>query len=108
MAPATPRRAASLVLLRRGGRHRQRGVELLLVRRSPEASFMPGVWVFPAGVVESDEAVPRGLDGEDSPADGVELAHRRWAVRELREEAGIELPAGLELRPWSRWITPEA
>ena len=51
MAPATPRPAASLILLRRGGKHRQRGVEVLLVRRSPEASFMPGVWVFPGGVV---------------------------------------------------------
>jgi 8-oxo-dGTP pyrophosphatase MutT (NUDIX family) len=108
MTTATPRPAASLILLRRGGRHRQRGVELLLVRRSPEASFMPGVWVFPGGVVESEEAVPRGIEGEDSAADGVELAHRACAVRELREEAGIELPAGLELRPWSRWITPEA
>ena len=108
MTTATPRPAASLILLRRGGRHRQRGVELLLVRRSPEASFMPGVWVFPGGVVESDEAVPRGIEGEDSAADGVELAHRACAVRELREEAGIELPSELELRPWSRWITPEA
>ncbi len=108
MTTATPRPAASLILLRRGGRHRQRGVELLLVRRSPEASFMPGVWVFPGGVVESDEAIPRGIEGEDSAADGVELAHRACAVRELREEAGIELPAELELCPWSRWITPEA
>ena len=108
MKPTTPRSAASLILLRRGGRHRQRGVEVLLVRRSPEASFMPGVWVFPGGVVESDEAVPRSLEGEAPDADGVELAHRACAVRELREEAGIELPAGLELRPWSRWITPEA
>ena len=108
MTTATPRPAASLILLRRGGRHRQRGVEVLLVRRSPESSFMPGVWVFPGGVVESDEAVPRGIEGEDSAADGVELAHRACAVRELREEAGIELPSELELRPWSRWITPEA
>jgi 8-oxo-dGTP pyrophosphatase MutT (NUDIX family) len=107
MTTATPRPAASLILLRRGGRHRQRGVEVLLVRRTPEASFMPGVWVFPGGVVESDEAVPRAIEGEESAADGVELAHRACAVRELREEAGIELPAELELRPWSRWITPE-
>ena len=28
------------------------GIEVLLVRRSPEASFMPGVWVFPGGVVD--------------------------------------------------------
>jgi 8-oxo-dGTP pyrophosphatase MutT (NUDIX family) len=108
MDPATPRRAASLILLRRGGRHRKRGVEVLLVRRSPEASFMPGVWVFPGGVVESDEAVPGSIEGQAHDADGLELAHRACAVRELREEAGIELPADLELRPWSRWITPEA
>jgi 8-oxo-dGTP pyrophosphatase MutT (NUDIX family) len=94
MEPATPRSAASLILLRRGGRHRQRGVEVLLVRRSPEASFMPGVWVFPGGTVEARE-------GED------EAAHRACAVRELEEEAGIELPEDAELLPWSRWITPE-
>ena len=40
-------------------------------------------------------------------ADAEELAHRACAVRELREEAGIELPGDAELLPWSRWITPE-
>ena len=107
MTPATPRPAASLILLRRGGRHRQGGVEVLLVRRSPEASFMPGVWVFPGGVVEADDAGPeveRGGTAEERQ----ELAHRACAARELEEEAGIELPAGADLQPWSRWITPEA
>jgi 8-oxo-dGTP pyrophosphatase MutT (NUDIX family) len=103
MGSATPRRAASLILLRRGGKHRQRGVEVLLVRRNPEASFMPGVWVFPGGVVETGDSV----EGE-AGARGNELAHRACAVRELGEEAGIELPAEADLRPWSRWITPEA
>ena len=28
-------------------------------------------------------------------------------MRELHEEAGIELSADAELLPWSRWITPE-
>jgi 8-oxo-dGTP pyrophosphatase MutT (NUDIX family) len=115
MAPATPRPAASLILLRRGGRHRQRGVEVLLVRRSPRAGFMPGVWVFPGGVVESDEMLPpvvEGARGGVGPAEEAldleELAHRACAVRELGEEAGIELPGDAELHPWSRWITPEA
>jgi 8-oxo-dGTP pyrophosphatase MutT (NUDIX family) len=107
VAPATPRPAASLILLRRGGKHRQRGVEVLLVRRSPEASFMPGVWVFPGGVVEADESVAPEVKAEASGADGEELAHRACAVRELREEAGIELSVDAGLRPWSRWITPE-
>jgi 8-oxo-dGTP pyrophosphatase MutT (NUDIX family) len=107
MAPATPRPAASLILLRRGGKHRQRGVEVLLVRRSPEASFMPGVWVFPGGVVEADDSVLPEVGAGTSSADREELAHRACAVRELHEEAGIELSADADLRPWSRWITPE-
>jgi 8-oxo-dGTP pyrophosphatase MutT (NUDIX family) len=90
-----PRPASSLILLRRGGRHRDRGVEILLVRRSPEARFMPGVWVFPGG----------GVDAADGGAG--EAAHRAAAVRELHEEAGIELPHDAELLAWSRWITPE-
>jgi 8-oxo-dGTP pyrophosphatase MutT (NUDIX family) len=92
--PSTPRPAASIVLLRRGGKHSQRALEVLLLRRSEEASFMPGVWVFPGGSV--DEA-----DGSDEPG------LRACALRELAEEAGIELEAGEELVPFTRWITPE-
>jgi 8-oxo-dGTP pyrophosphatase MutT (NUDIX family) len=94
-APSTPRPAASVVLLRRGGRHSQRSLEVLMLRRSEEARFMPGVWVFPGGSVDA--------------ADGAEEAgYRVCALRELSEEAGIELPAGEELVPFCRWITPEA
>ena len=90
--PATPRPASTVILLRRGGKHADRELELLLVRRNPEAGFMPGVWVFPGGSVDPE-------DGEG------EEANRACAVRELREEAGIELdPAGLVA--YSRWITP--
>jgi len=92
--PATPRPSASVVLLRRGGRHRQRGLEVLLLRRSERAKFMPGVWVFPGGGVDPD-------DGEGEPG------HRACAVRELSEEAGIELGEHDELVLFSRWITPE-
>lgn len=56
---------------------------------------MPGVWVFPGGGVDAG-------DGADE-----EAAHRAAAVRELHEEAGIELGADAELIAWSRWITPE-
>jgi 8-oxo-dGTP pyrophosphatase MutT (NUDIX family) len=91
--PATPRPAATVILLRRGGKHAERGIEVLLVQRNPEARFMPGVWVFPGGAVD--------------PADGEgEAAHRAAAVRELAEEAGIEVPAD-ELIAYSRWITPK-
>jgi 8-oxo-dGTP pyrophosphatase MutT (NUDIX family) len=92
--PSEPRPAASVVLLRRGGKHGDRELEVLLLKRSEEAKFMPGVWVFPGGAVDT--------------ADGVdEAGHRACAARELAEEAGIELPAEEELVLFSRWITPE-
>ncbi len=93
-APAVPRPAATVILLRRGGKHAERGLEILLVQRNPEARFMPGVWVFPGGAV--DEADGEG-EGEE--------AHRAAAARELSEEAGIDVPAE-EMVAYSRWITP--
>jgi 8-oxo-dGTP pyrophosphatase MutT (NUDIX family) len=93
--PSTPRPAASVVLLRRGGKHSERALEVLMLKRTEEAKFMPGVWVFPGGAVD--------------PADGAdEAGFRACAIRELAEEAAIELPAGEELVLFSRWITPEA
>ncbi len=89
-----PRPSASVVLLRRGGKHADRALEVLLLKRTEKAKFMPGVWVFPGGAVDPG-------DGED------EAGHRACAVRELAEEAGIELPAEEELVLFSRWITPE-
>lgn len=87
--PTPPRQAATVILLRGGAQ----SIELLLVKRNPRARFMGGVWVFPGGAVEQAE-------GED------DRAHRAAAVRELREEAGVELPDTDELVKFSRWITP--
>jgi 8-oxo-dGTP pyrophosphatase MutT (NUDIX family) len=92
--PAVPRPSASVVLLRRGGRHKDRALEVLLLKRTEEAKFMPGVWVFPGG----------GVDEADGTG---EAGYRACAVRELAEEAGIELPGDEELVLFSRWITPE-
>jgi 8-oxo-dGTP pyrophosphatase MutT (NUDIX family) len=79
-----PRLAATVIVLRGGAD----ALEVLLVQRNPEARFMGGAWVFPGGAVSA---------GEDT---------REAAVREVAEEAGIELPAAEELLPFSRWITP--
>lgn len=92
--PSVPRPSASVVLLRRGGKHADRALEVLMLKRSMDAKFMPGVWVFPGGAVDLE-------DGEN------EAGFRACAVRELREEAGIELPPDEELVLFSRWITPE-
>ncbi len=55
---------------------------------------MPGVWVFPGGALDP-------VDGDGEPG------YRNCAVRELAEEAGIELAPDQELVLFSRWITPE-
>jgi 8-oxo-dGTP pyrophosphatase MutT (NUDIX family) len=94
--PATPRPAATVILLRRGGRHGDRGLEVLFAKRTEEASFMPGVWVFPGGAVDAAE-----LEGHAE-----DEAYRVCGARELEEEVGVELDPS-ELRQWIRWITPE-
>ena len=104
--PAPARAAATIILLRRGGKHAQRALEVLLVKRNPTARFMPGVWVFPGGTVDADELI-LGVSGAETDVDADELAHRAAAIRELGEEAGIQLPPDAELWLWSRWITPE-
>lgn len=90
--PATPPRQAATVILLRGGAE---SLEVLLVRRTPEARFMGGVWVFPGGAVDDHEG-----DGDG--------AHRRAAIRELHEEAAIALENPAALVKFSRWITPAA
>ncbi len=88
--PETIPRLAATVILLRGG---DKTLEVLLAQRNPAARFMGGAWVFPGGAV--------------TPADGEgEAALRTAAIRELAEEAGIELAEPGELVQFSRWITP--
>jgi len=90
LGPSTePRPAGTVILLRGGGV----ALEVLLVRRNPNARFMGGAWVFPGGAVNRQEG--RGDD-----------AHRAAAIRELEEEAGVKIADPSELVPFSRWITP--
>jgi 8-oxo-dGTP pyrophosphatase MutT (NUDIX family) len=82
---ADAREAATLILIRDS----DEGPEVLLVQRNPEQRFMGGAWVFPGGATSAEDA--------DEVA---------AAVRELEEEAGIELAGHHELVRFSRWITP--
>jgi 8-oxo-dGTP pyrophosphatase MutT (NUDIX family) len=84
-ATTVPRASASLILLRDA----DPGPEVLLVQRNPEQRFMGGAWVFPGGATADEDHDERAT-----------------AVRELEEEAGIELSDGHELVRFSRWITP--
>ena len=90
-AETVPRTAATVILLRGG----DQSLEVLLAQRNPAARFMGGAWVFPGGAV--------------SPADGDgDAGLRAAAVRELREEAGVQLADRGALVAFSRWITPAA
>jgi 8-oxo-dGTP pyrophosphatase MutT (NUDIX family) len=83
-AVTTPREAATVIVLRGGSET----LEVLLVRRNPSQKFMGGAWVFPGGAVDADED------------------HRVAGVREVAEEASVELPDVEALIEFSRWITP--
>ncbi len=87
--PTRPRPASTVLLTRAGAR----SLEVLLVKRNPAARFMGSAWVFPGGAVDREEG-----DGE--------AAHRRAAVRELQEEAGVRVPDPDALVLVSRWVTP--
>lgn len=96
--PATPRPAATIVLLRDGAG----GLELLLMKRNRSAGFVPGAYVFPGGRVDAsdatDEAVAR-VDGltTKAAADRLEIpdgdpsamAFYLAALREAFEETGL-------------------
>lgn len=92
--PAHPRRAATVLVLRRGP---DGDIQVLLVRRSRTASFMANSYVFPGGRVDDADY-----------AGGEALASRCAAARELREEVGIELQRPEDMPFFSHWITPSA
>ena len=77
--------AATVVLVRDG----DQGLETLLVQRSKAVAHMGGMWVFPGGRV--DEA--------DYPPDRDEyVAALNAAIRETREEAGLEISSDQQAR----------
>ena len=90
----SPIPSATVILLREG----DGGVETLLVRRQPGTAPFAGAWVFPGGAIEA-------ADGSTHPGDAWPEAARRAAVRELQEEAGLDVMTH-ELVPFSCWTSP--
>lgn len=85
--------AATVVLVRDGAE----GLEALLVQRNKAVQHMGGMWVFPGGKV----------DAVDYPGDHDEYqAAVNAAIRETREEAGLDVRAE-QLVYLSHWTTPE-
>ena len=78
-----PRQAATVILLRGGAE----ALEVLLVRRTPKARFMGGVWVFPGGAVDARRGrrrrgPPRGGDPRAARGGG-DRARRPRRAREV-------------------------
>jgi 8-oxo-dGTP pyrophosphatase MutT (NUDIX family) len=103
-APAEPRDAATVVLLRPGATGPSAGPEVYLLRRQTSMAFAGGMCVFPGGGVDprdfDDELVDRGLWAGPSPAEwaarlGCDEPKARAlvcaAVRETYEESGVLL-----------------
>jgi 8-oxo-dGTP pyrophosphatase MutT (NUDIX family) len=63
------------------------GIEVLMVRRPLTARFMPGVWVFPGGAVDAQDADAPPSFGGNHPGSEWRVA----ALRELIEETGLWL-----------------
>lgn len=96
------RQAATVVLLRDSAE----GMQVLLVRRHGQSSFMPEATVFPGGKVDAEDAaaavagpVP-GLPGLDGEAARAMLVA---AARELHEEAHVLIAVDTAGRP----VSPE-
>ncbi len=100
------------------------GLEVLMVRRSSRSAFAPDAFVFPGGTVDPEDYVslpngwaqripaefraraPEVLPTTEEPVADVDAAALvAAAVRELREEAAVEI-APEQLVLFSHWITP--
>ena len=106
-----PRPAATTLVLRDSAH----GPEVLMVKRSPNASFMPGAYVFPGGAVDAADAEAACNETIESLAERIgrvtgvgdrALAYAVAALRECREECGLDLGGTEALQPWSHWVTP--
>jgi 8-oxo-dGTP pyrophosphatase MutT (NUDIX family) len=102
----TPRAAATTLIVRDG----TSGLEVLMVRRSLSASFMPGAYVFPGGAVDNADAsvvVDEQPDmlalriGAVTEVGDMALAYAVAALRECFEECGLWLGADDVAHPWA-------
>ncbi len=87
------RPAATVVLLRE---HAGR-LETLLLRRNAAVQFAGGLWVFPGGAIDAADFA--------GAADDLMAAAKRAAIREAREEAGLDI-AHCPLQFFAHWTTP--
>ncbi|MDP1529955.1 MBL fold metallo-hydrolase [Rhodoferax sp.] len=86
--PPTPTRDAATVLLLRDTSD---GLEVLMTRRSSNASFVPGAYVFPGGGIDAADACCHALAQRRAAQSAQALTEAIAAIRESFEELGILL-----------------
>lgn len=94
MTELQPVPAATVVL----AREYQDDLQVLLLHRNASLVFNGGNWVFPGGKIDQADYLPDGSALEYPAA-------RQAAVRETREEAGIEIPLDALIHT-AHWTTP--
>ena len=93
------RPAATVLLLRDGAN----GLELLMTRRSANASFAPGAYVFPGGGIDAADARAHGQATRRPTQSDHALTQAIAAIRESFEELGVLLAR----RADGQWAQPE-
>jgi len=107
-APAVPRPAASVLLVRSAG---ESGLQVYMIRRNKGMRFLGGWYAFPGGKVDAADAAPEivarchGMAPDEAerllpPPDGVPpIAFWISAARELCEETGCLMACGRDGAP---------
>jgi 8-oxo-dGTP pyrophosphatase MutT (NUDIX family) len=101
------RPAATVIVLRAQGS----AFEVLLLRRHDQVAFMAGAHVFPGGRVDDHDHAAETASTDQWPRHfsdlsvGEEKTYRNAAVREVREEANVEILSS-SLLPFAHWVTP--
>ncbi len=85
--PAPTRPAATVLLLR----DTAEGVQVLMTRRSPTASFAPGAYVFPGGGIDPADAAAHAQSTRRPGQTDLHLTQAIAAIRESFEELGVLL-----------------
>jgi 8-oxo-dGTP pyrophosphatase MutT (NUDIX family) len=92
---------ASTVLIVRDGQSPQKGLQVLMVRRSAGMAFGASAWVFPGGKVAAADAAPEWDDWSDGSYQHYARSLRIAAAREVFEESGLILATGKDGSPAS-------
>src|SRR6185369_6360813 len=95
LEPVVPRPAATVLLLR----DTAEGVEVLMTRRSPKASFAPGAYVFPGGGIDAADAQAHDAAARRPTQSDLRLTQAIAAIRESFEELGVLLARHADGRP---------